>query len=137
MRMRDMPTGMVIWCVVLTAGCCTALVWSAMAAVSAETAKESVNTVVVEPEARYPDDSRTLSEIKAEMFNRGTDLAIAGASELGGIVDPGNIAAALDTACPTEDSVNCYWVAENQGNGEGESFVNIEGHVFPLTSLLG
>jgi hypothetical protein len=24
--------------------------------------------------------------------------------------------------CPTEDSVNCYWDAELQGNGAGDSF---------------
>jgi len=25
--------------------------------------------------------------------------------------------------CATEDSVNCYWNATSQGNGEGESFI--------------
>lgn len=95
--------------VCLTGGVACALAWSLIAAVSAGQARDMIEEATASPIT----------------------------SELGGIVDPGNIAAALDTACPTEDSVNCYWVAENQGNGEGESFVNIEGHVFPLTSLLG
>ena len=25
--------------------------------------------------------------------------------------------------CPTEDSTNCYWDAQTQGNGEGQSFI--------------
>lgn len=28
--------------------------------------------------------------------------------------------------CPTEDSVNCAWIAEIQGNGFGESFIALE-----------
>lgn len=57
-------------------------------------------------------------------------------SELGGMVSPDNIMAALDTPCEVEDSVNCYWRADLRGNGQGTSFVNIEGHVFPLTAVL-
>lgn len=34
--------------------------------------------------------------------------------------------------CATEDSDNCYWDAELQGNGEGRSFVTIDGHVYYL-----
>lgn len=67
----------------------------------------------------------------------GYSQAIAEASKLGGMVDPANIMAALSTPCEQEDSVNCYWRADIMGNGEGESFVNIEGHIFPLASLLG
>jgi hypothetical protein len=55
----------------------------------------------------------------------------------GGLVDPASIAAALETACPVEDSTNCYWDASIAGNGIGTSFVNIEGHIFPLTTILG
>lgn len=29
--------------------------------------------------------------------------------------------------CPTEDSDNCYWDASFNGNGEGISFVTIDG----------
>lgn len=29
--------------------------------------------------------------------------------------------------CATEDSDNCYWDASSHGNGEGTSFVNIDG----------
>lgn len=29
--------------------------------------------------------------------------------------------------CPTEDSDNCYWDADIQGNGEGTSFVTLDG----------
>lgn len=31
------------------------------------------------------------------------------------------------TPCAQEDSVNCYWDAAQMGNGEGTSFVNIDG----------
>lgn len=34
--------------------------------------------------------------------------------------------------CPTEDSDNCFWDADAQGNGEGRSFVTIDGHVYYL-----
>jgi hypothetical protein len=40
------------------------------------------------------------------------------------------IAEALDTPCAQEDSDNCYWDAEEQGNGEGTSFVAIDGNVY-------
>lgn len=29
--------------------------------------------------------------------------------------------------CPEEDSRNCYWYADKQGNGIGTSFVNVDG----------
>ena len=29
--------------------------------------------------------------------------------------------------CPTEDSDNCYWDAQTQGNGQGHSFYTIMG----------
>lgn len=34
--------------------------------------------------------------------------------------------------CVTEDSDNCYWLADEQGNGQGRSFVAIDGHVYYL-----
>lgn len=34
-------------------------------------------------------------------------------------------------ACATEDSDNCYWDAERHGNGEGLSFVSIDGEIIP------
>lgn len=35
-------------------------------------------------------------------------------------------------ACATEDSDNCWWDATEQGNGEGLSFVVIDGEVIYL-----
>lgn len=32
--------------------------------------------------------------------------------------------------CATEDSPNCVWVASAQGNGEGSSFVDIDGTAY-------
>lgn len=32
--------------------------------------------------------------------------------------------------CPTEDSNNCYWDAQSRGNGQGTSFVVIDGVVY-------
>lgn len=43
--------------------------------------------------------------------------------------DTGRIALVL-TECTTEDSDNCYWDAATMGNGEGTSFVVIDGVVF-------
>ncbi len=37
-------------------------------------------------------------------------------------------------ACETEDSMNCVWDAQEQGNGIGESFVDIEGVAYYGTS---
>lgn len=54
----------------------------------------------------------------------------------GGMVDPASIMAALATPCAQEDSTNCFWRADLRGNGIGDSFVNIEGHLFPLSSVL-
>ncbi len=36
---------------------------------------------------------------------------------------------ALLPACPTEDSDYCAWDAAARGNGAGQSFVSIAGHV--------
>jgi hypothetical protein len=33
---------------------------------------------------------------------------------------------ALTTPCPTEDSTNCYWDAQTQGNGRGTSSLRID-----------
>lgn len=30
--------------------------------------------------------------------------------------------------CAYEDSGNCYWNAQTQGNGEGQSFVTVAGY---------
>lgn len=38
----------------------------------------------------------------------------------------------LTTPCPTEDSDNCYWNAATMGNGDGTSFVIVNGTVYPL-----
>lgn len=34
--------------------------------------------------------------------------------------------------CATEDSTNCVWDAETQGNGQGTSFIDIDGTTYPL-----
>jgi len=55
-------------------------------------------------------------------------------SQLGGAIDPANLAEALATPCPTEDSDNCVWYGG--ANQSGDAFVTVEGHSFPLTSGL-
>lgn len=35
--------------------------------------------------------------------------------------------AAVATPCEYEDSTNCYWSASTQGNGYGQSFVDVAG----------
>lgn len=35
--------------------------------------------------------------------------------------------------CATEDSDNCYWMAETMGNGKGMSFVTIDGQTYYLS----
>ena len=52
----------------------------------------------------------------------------------GGAIDPANLAEALATPCPTEDSDNCVWYGG--ANQSGDAFVTVEGHDFPLTSGL-
>lgn len=32
--------------------------------------------------------------------------------------------------CPTEDSDNCYWDAATRGNGQGTSFIVVDGVVY-------
>ena len=44
----------------------------------------------------------------------------------------GQVAGSLPD-CPTEDSVNCVWNAQEQGNGEGQSFINKDGVTFYVT----
>ena len=38
----------------------------------------------------------------------------------------------LLTPCPTEDSTNCVWDATAQGNGHGQSFIDIDGTAYNL-----
>lgn len=35
-------------------------------------------------------------------------------------------------ACSTEDSTNCVWDATAQGNGHGQSFIDIDGTAYTL-----
>lgn len=35
-------------------------------------------------------------------------------------------------ACEYEDSSNCMWNAETQGNGQGQSFIDIAGRAYHL-----
>lgn len=34
--------------------------------------------------------------------------------------------------CPTEDSTNCVWDATAQGNGTGQSFIDLDGTAYTL-----
>lgn len=34
--------------------------------------------------------------------------------------------------CQTEDSSNCYWNAQTMGNGNGRSFIDINGYLIRL-----
>lgn len=34
------------------------------------------------------------------------------------------------TPCAQEDSINCYWDAATMGNGQGSSFVNLDGTLY-------
>lgn len=34
--------------------------------------------------------------------------------------------------CPTEDSTNCFWDATAQGNGTGQSFIDLDGTAYNL-----
>lgn len=34
--------------------------------------------------------------------------------------------------CPTEDSTNCVWDSRVQGNGQGDSFVDVNGTAYYL-----
>ena len=43
-----------------------------------------------------------------------------------------DVAYALRTPCPEEDSPDCYWDASTRGNGVGTSFVNIGGNILPF-----
>lgn len=40
-------------------------------------------------------------------------------------------------ACATEDSTNCKWDADTQGNGIGQSFIDIEGKQIFISSRKG
>lgn len=37
-------------------------------------------------------------------------------------------------ACEAEDSISCTWNAQEQGNGEGQSFVNWYGVIIPVSN---
>ena len=38
--------------------------------------------------------------------------------------------------CEFEDSQNCFWFAPMQGNGKGDSFVNLMGHILYAEELV-
>lgn len=39
------------------------------------------------------------------------------------------VAALILPPCPTEDSDQCYWNAVEHGNGQGTSFIAVDGRV--------
>lgn len=49
-----------------------------------------------------------------------------------GIAAGAVVTVAVVAQCPTEDSRNCYWNARTQGNGVGQSFVDINGNAVML-----
>ena len=59
-----------------------------------------------------------------------TKVSLVSASSFAGIL--GQVADNLPD-CPTEESVNCVWNAQEQGNGEGQSFINKDGVTFYVT----
>lgn len=49
------------------------------------------------------------------------------------LMDRDQFMVAMYTPCVTEDSDNCYWDAQTSGNGQGRSFVVLDGVVHYLT----
>ena len=64
------------------------------------------------------------ANLEDDAYNRGF--------ERGGATENQGYSAALSTPCATEDSSNCYWLATDQGNGLGHSFVDIAGVTYYL-----
>jgi hypothetical protein len=68
------------------------------------------------------DDRRVTIEV-----TRWWVIVVATSTLILGLVTGGLIRDAASTdlpACPTEDSVSCYWDGDTMGNGNGVSFVN-------------
>lgn len=42
---------------------------------------------------------------------------------------------AFSTPCETEDAMNCTWLAQTQGNGQGTSFIDIMGLTIELDGI--
>lgn len=82
-------------------------------------------------DARIDTLDEELSAVATELYVRTS------AAEYGGDIAPSSLAEALAMPCATEDSIDCYWIASARTNGIGASFVNVEGHIFPLSSVLG
>jgi hypothetical protein len=40
------------------------------------------------------------------------------------------LASAFSTPCASEDAANCVWIAAEQGNGSGTSFVDVNGTAY-------
>ena len=82
---------------------------------------------------RLDEVNSELEQLRAEAYVAQT---LVDPAEPGGSIDPSSLAEALDTPCATEDSdANCYWDAALRGNGEGSSFVVVEGHIFPMPKV--
>lgn len=59
----------------------------------------------------------------------GILAGIAAGAALGNAIDDTADRVELH-ACTTEDSVQCYWRADTMGNGVGQSFVDLNGHLY-------
>jgi hypothetical protein len=65
-----------------------------------------------------------------ETFTRALGMAL-GLGIAAGVMMAAADAEAPDLpACEHENSTNCVWDAQEQGNGEGESFVDVDGETF-------
>lgn len=65
-----------------------------------------------------------------ETFTRALGVALGLGIAAGVMVAAADAEAPDLPACEQEDSTNCVWNAQDQGNGEGESFVDVDGETF-------
>jgi hypothetical protein len=70
---------------------------------------------------------QTRVAIIAAVILAGIVIAVTLALAIGNAVGHWPAAIAGMPACPTEDSTNCVWDASSRGDGNGRSFVDIDG----------
>lgn len=57
-------------------------------------------------------------------------IVVGGLGAVAGMVIDGVSHMVVLMPCATEDSDQCYWDAQEQGNGQGRSFVVLDGTVY-------
>ena len=77
-----------------------------------------------ERKSRWPWIAGSIIALLIALFTIG--VTIAAASE----APPATLPSITLVPCQTEDSENCYWDAARMGNGDGTSFVTIDGTVY-------